>query len=61
MSIPLERYWAAVMDNPRRPGEGPMTYIVRIAELVEGGALESPGREMPDVPRDSWLPYREAE
>ena len=46
--IPLERYWAAVMDNPRRDKEGPMSYVVRIAELV-AGKLDKPAKAMPGV------------
>jgi hypothetical protein len=36
------RYESAVWDNPRKPGEGAIAYIVRIAEMVAGGPLPVP-------------------
>jgi hypothetical protein len=46
-------YESAVWDNPRKPGEGAIAYIVRIAELVAGAPVEP--RAMPAV----RLPYPE--
>lgn len=56
--IVFERYYAAVLDNPRLPGEGAMAYLVRIAEIaakVDAGALPKPAKDWP-APR---LPYRD--
>ena len=37
--VPYERFLAAVLDNPRKPGEGAMTYVARIAEIAGLKAL----------------------
>jgi hypothetical protein len=56
--LELGRYLASVYDNPRKPGEGAIAYIVRIAELVAGGPLPKP-KEMASV--GGRLPYRDSE
>jgi hypothetical protein len=50
------RYESVVWDNPRKPGEGAIAYIVRIAELVAVGPLPEP-KEMAAV--GGRLPYAE--
>lgn len=59
MSVPYERYLAAAYDYPRKPGEGPMAYVRRLAEVVEGQPMGEPLRDMPEA--EGWLPYRESE
>ena len=49
----LARYETAVWDNPRRPGEGAIAYVSRIAELVAGQPVK-----VKDVP-EARLPYRD--
>lgn len=39
----LRRYEEAVRLNPRKPGEGAMTYIARVAEAVQ--ANREPGAD----------------
>lgn len=57
LDIPLARYEAAVWDHPRKPGEGAMTYIARLAELAAATHLAQPAKDMPEV----RLPYRDSE
>lgn len=45
----FDEYLCAVRANPKRANEGPMTYIVRIAETVEKGRLAPAGKAMPAV------------
>ena len=47
-------YEHAVQVNPRKPGEGAMTYLQRLAEYVKG-KLDSAVRAMPDA----RLPYKD--
>lgn len=60
MSQPLERYWATVMDNPKRADEGVMSYIARIAEIVEGQGLDVPAKPMAEL-TGARMPYRDSE
>jgi len=53
VNIPLARYEAAVWDNPRKPGEGAISYVQRIAEIAAGLELAAPVKDMPEV----RLPY----
>lgn len=54
-----DEYLSAVRANPKGADEGPMTYIVRIAETVQKGWIEP--RTMPSVatfvPRSSGLAF----
>jgi hypothetical protein len=53
MTYTLAHYERAVWDNPRKSGEGAMSYMQRIAELVASGKLPEPLKDMPEV----RLPY----
>lgn len=41
-------YEHAAETHPRRPGEGPGTYIARLASIVAGRLVKSGVRRMPD-------------
>lgn len=56
----LARYEAAVWDHPRKPEEGAIAYVVRIAETVAGQPVKV--RDMPKAyapEPDVRLPYRD--
>ena len=55
----LLEYQHAVESWPRRLGEGPMSYVARIAEIVERRKLAAVAKEFPPPERLSPVAFHE--
>jgi len=44
-------YLSAVRNNPRKPGEGPLGYVARLAAIVQQGPLGKPAKPFPPASR----------